>query len=49
MFVPRLNGVSPKLKNKNLLGAAVLCWAIWLNRNDMVFENAKSNSFLCNF
>jgi hypothetical protein len=36
----------PKLKNKILLGAAALCWAIWLNRNDMVFNKANSNTFV---
>jgi hypothetical protein len=29
-----------------LLGVAALCWAIWLNRNDVVFNNAGSNSFM---
>jgi hypothetical protein len=32
--------------NQILLGAAALCWAIWLNRNDMVFNNVKSNTFI---
>lgn len=46
MFSPWLNGVSPKRKNQILLGAAALCWAIWLNMNDIVFKNVISNSFL---
>jgi hypothetical protein len=41
-----LDGISRKLMNQILLGAAALCWAIWLNRNDMVFNNAKSNTFM---
>ncbi|WVZ85259.1 hypothetical protein U9M48_032206, partial [Paspalum notatum var. saurae] len=33
------------LRTKILLGAAALCWAIWLSRNDMVFNRFLSNSF----
>lgn len=46
MFGSWLFGLRPKLKKQILSGAAALCWAMWLNRNDMVFDNAKSNSFL---
>ncbi|WVZ49915.1 hypothetical protein U9M48_001231 [Paspalum notatum var. saurae] len=31
--------------NQILLGATALCWAIWLSRNDMVFNRFLSNSF----
>ena len=46
MFGPRLNGFRPKLKSRILVGAAAICWTIWLNRNDMVFKGGKSNTFL---
>ena len=39
-----MHGLSLKLKNQILLGVAALCWSIWLNRNDMVFNEAKSNT-----
>jgi hypothetical protein len=32
--------------NQILLGVVALCWTIWLNRNDMVFHNVKSNTFM---
>jgi len=41
-----LRGLSHKLTNQILLGADALCWAIWLNKNDMVFNEAKSNTFI---
>lgn len=30
-----------KLQYKILVGASALCWAVWLSRNDMVFNNTK--------
>jgi hypothetical protein len=44
LFGSWLHGLSPKLRSQILLGAAALCWAIWLNRNNMVFNKAKSNT-----
>ena len=44
MFGPWLNGFRPKLKSRILVGATAICWTIWLNRNDMVFEGGKSNT-----
>jgi hypothetical protein len=35
-----------KLMNQILLGAAALCWVIWLNINDMCFNNVKPNTFM---
>jgi len=46
LFGSWLHGLCPKLINQILPGAAALCWAIWLNRNDMVFNKAKSNTFM---
>ena len=44
MFGSWLYGLSLKLRNQILLGAVALCWSIWLNRNDMVFNKAKPNT-----
>jgi hypothetical protein len=46
MFSSWLNGIGHKLRNQILLGAVELCWALWLNRNDVVFDNVKSNTYL---
>jgi hypothetical protein len=46
LFGSWLRGIAPKLQNQFLLGATAPYWALLLNRNDMVFEKAKSNSFL---
>jgi hypothetical protein len=35
-----LQGVDMQLKNKIWFGACTICWAIWLCRNDMIFNNA---------
>ena len=44
MLSSQLHGLSLKLINQILLGAAALCWSIWLNRNDMIFNKAKPNT-----
>ena len=44
MFGSWLNGVTKHLRSIVLLGAAVTCWSIWLNKNDFVFEKKKLNS-----
>ena len=43
LFGSWLLGLNLKLRNQILLGAAALYWAMWLNRNNMVFNKAKSN------
>lgn len=35
-----------KLKKQIPVGVAALMWALWLNRNDIVFNKAKPNTFL---
>lgn len=42
IFNDRLFGVNKNLRNKILVGTCTLCWAIWLSRNDMVFNNARA-------
>ncbi|WVZ51380.1 hypothetical protein U9M48_002532, partial [Paspalum notatum var. saurae] len=45
MFGSWLQGLPSTWQRIVLLGAAALCWSIWLCRNDLVFE--KKNSYLC--
>jgi hypothetical protein len=47
MFGSGLHGIWRKLKkNQILVGVATISWTIWLNRNGIVFNNAKSNTVL---
>jgi hypothetical protein len=46
MFSSWLNGIQPKLKEQFCVGLTTMCWAIWLNRNDMVFNRSKPNTFM---
>ena len=29
-----------------LVGVAAICWVLWLNKNDVVFQNLMANSYL---
>jgi hypothetical protein len=44
MFGSWLIGIRPRLREHICVGLTTLCWAIWLNRNDMVFNRFKSNT-----
>ena len=44
MFGSWLHGLTLKLRNQIFMWAAALCWSIWLNRNNMVFNKAKPNT-----
>jgi hypothetical protein len=46
MFTGWLEGINLKLKSKILVGASAICWAIWLTRNDIVFDKAAAPSYL---
>lgn len=46
LFGSWFRNASIKIRNLILIGAAVLCWAIWLTMNDVVIKKSKSNS--CN-
>jgi hypothetical protein len=35
-----------KIRNQCLVGLAALLWALWLNRNEAVFQNSFANSFV---
>jgi hypothetical protein len=41
-----LEGINRKLKYKIIVGASDLCWAIWLSRNDIVFNKTVAPSYL---
>ena len=41
MFGSRVQGLPNILQSIVLLGAAAICWSIWLKRNDMVFEKTN--------
>jgi hypothetical protein len=45
MFGSLLHGLRLTAKNQILLGAAAICRSIWLNRNDIMFNKAKLNTF----
>ena len=46
MFGNWLKGVSKKLVAQIRVGLCALIWAIWNTRNDYIFNNAKSSSFM---
>jgi hypothetical protein len=45
LFDPWLRSFSHKQMNQ-VFGVTTFCWALWLSRNDVVFQQSKSNSFL---
>lgn len=47
MFGGWLQGRNKLLKSVFLLGAVVLCRALWICRNDLVFKKKKSIVLLC--
>ena len=46
LFGNCLRSVGTKLKRKLLTGASALCWAIWLSRNDIVFDRSPSKTYM---
>jgi hypothetical protein len=44
MFMGWLGGINMKLKAKIIVGASAMCWAIWLTRNNIVFDKFGSFS-----
>jgi hypothetical protein len=46
MFDGWLLGVDKKKSKLILVGASAICWALWLSRNDMVFEISPSISYM---
>jgi len=43
MFESWLNGIPKDFKPLVLVGAAALCWSVWLCRNAVVFDNKQSS------
>jgi hypothetical protein len=46
LFGSWLHGLCPKVKSQILLGAAALYWALWLNRNETIFNKASANTYI---
>jgi hypothetical protein len=46
LFGPWLRSFSKKQGNLVLVGVAAFCWAIWINRNDIVFHKSHFISIL---
>lgn len=41
-----LRSFSNKQRNLVLIGVAAFCWALWISRNEIVFQRSKSKSIL---
>jgi hypothetical protein len=46
MFGNWLNGVHKLDKNRIRIGISAVCWSIWTNRNDIIFNRQKGTNFL---
>ena len=46
MFENWLVGVNKKTKELIFVGASAVCWALWLSRNEMVFDRSPLKSYL---
>ena len=46
LFTGWLDGINRKLKSQILVGASAICWAIWLTRNDIVFDKILAPFYL---
>jgi hypothetical protein len=46
MFTGWLGGINKKLKANIIVGASAMCWAIWLTRNNTMFDKAVAPSYL---
>ena len=46
LFTSWLHGINRKLKSKILVGASAIYWAIWLIRDDIIFDKATAPSYL---
>ncbi len=41
-----LVGIDSKIKEHIMVGASTICWALWLSRNGMVFDNSIMKSYM---
>jgi hypothetical protein len=46
LFGPWLRSFSKQQRNLVLIGMTALCWAIWISRNDLVFNKSHYKSIL---
>jgi hypothetical protein len=46
LFGPWLRRFSKKQRNQVLIGVTVFCWALWLSRNEVVFQRSNFKSIL---
>jgi hypothetical protein len=46
MFGSWTNGVGAKIKRQLMAGTSVFCWAMWLSRNEIVFDKVPIKSLL---
>jgi hypothetical protein len=46
MFGSWIRRFAPRLRKQMIVGIAAICWVLWLNRNDAVFQNIIANSYL---
>ena len=46
LFGPWTKSFDPKIRNQVIVGVAMMCRAIWLSRNDTIFNKAITNSFM---
>ena len=46
LFTCWLEGINRKLKSHILVGASAICWALWLTRNNIVFDTVLAPSYL---
>jgi hypothetical protein len=46
LFGPWLRNFSKEQRNLVLIGMAALCWAVWISRNDLVFNKSQHISIL---
>lgn len=46
IFSTWITGIDLKTKRLVITGVSVFCWAIWISRNDLVFNNVSSFTYL---
>jgi hypothetical protein len=46
LFGPWLRSFSSKQRNLVLIVLAAICWALWISRNDLVFQKSQFKSIL---
>jgi hypothetical protein len=46
IFGTWMMGVDSKTKHLVITGVSALCWAIWISRNDLVFDKAPMMTYL---